>query len=231
MTKATHNGTCQACGRSQAFYRGTVAKHGYQVKGWGFFHGVCRGAENKPLEQEKTITEATIKFLRETYAPQADQYALDLESGKKEPKFYVDKWIQDDPNNKWRGHYEKTQVARADLSEGVVRSQIKAAILNAQSDAKHARAHADGLVRLIADRHGKPLMPISESRLVVGAKVRLFGKKDGVTGTVIKIEDKVASGCGPYMNGKLLLHAFVKDDESDHVYSIPTRSIRQSAIL
>lgn len=37
---ATHNGTCQACGRQHAVNvkSGKLAKHGYTVD-WGFFNG------------------------------------------------------------------------------------------------------------------------------------------------------------------------------------------------
>jgi len=84
---------------------------------------------------------------------------------------------------------------------------------------------------MIKSRHGQPLIPIKDESLAVGDRVQLFGKKDGVTGTVIEIKHQVARGCGPYMNGRVLPHAHVKADNSDHVYQIPTRSIRQAAII
>lgn len=54
MAKATHNGTCQACGRKQAVNAktGLLAKHGYVVD-WGF-HGVCSGAGKLPAEHNLT---------------------------------------------------------------------------------------------------------------------------------------------------------------------------------
>lgn len=54
MAKATHNGTCQACGRKQAVNvkTGLLAKHGYVVD-WGF-HGVCSGAGKRPAENSLT---------------------------------------------------------------------------------------------------------------------------------------------------------------------------------
>ncbi len=50
MTKATHNGECQVCGRRQKLPNGRLSKHGY-TKRWGFFQGVCPGAGNLPYEQ------------------------------------------------------------------------------------------------------------------------------------------------------------------------------------
>lgn len=66
MTKATHNGNCQCCGRLQAVNSKTqrIAKHGYTVD-WGFFNGVCSGAGELPLQLDRTITDKTIKALRD----------------------------------------------------------------------------------------------------------------------------------------------------------------------
>lgn len=51
--KATHTGTCQACGREQKCPKGVIAKHGYTVLGrgnGGFFNGTCKGSGHAPLE-------------------------------------------------------------------------------------------------------------------------------------------------------------------------------------
>jgi hypothetical protein len=58
--KSTHQGHCQACSRIQMLPEGKLAKHGYQVAGFGFFNGICMGSGHLPLEQDKTIVEASI---------------------------------------------------------------------------------------------------------------------------------------------------------------------------
>jgi hypothetical protein len=50
MSKATHIGECQLCGRTQKLPGGFLSQHGYAVK-WQQFHGVCRGAHLLPYEQ------------------------------------------------------------------------------------------------------------------------------------------------------------------------------------
>ena len=50
MKAATHQGTCQACGRTQAVTDGTIHKHGYTVDS-GFFNGTCPAADHLPLQQ------------------------------------------------------------------------------------------------------------------------------------------------------------------------------------
>lgn len=228
MIKATHNGTCQACGRAQAFYKGTVAKHGYTVD-WGHFNGVCAGAEAKPLEQDKTLTEATIKCLLED-AVRCDKRAADLRSGAVVPKFV--RWT-----GKWIGYPAKQEMVECQPHELGFRdqsaqSQIDTAIWKAEGKARSMRSHCKMLEQLIEARHGKPLQPIiGRKEVKAGSRVQLFGKKDGVTGTVQKVDYKVASGVGPYLNGHTMLHAWVKDDASEHVYIVPVRNIRQAAIL
>jgi hypothetical protein len=61
--KATHSGTCQICGARQKLPHGILAKHGYNVK-WGFFSGVCNGADHLPFEQSCDLVEAAIVAAR-----------------------------------------------------------------------------------------------------------------------------------------------------------------------
>lgn len=236
--KHTHLGTCQACGRAQAYQvNGKVAKHGYTVD-WGFFNGVCRGADAKPLEQEKTLTEAIIKLLREQ-ALRHEERAADLRCGIVEPKFT--KQIaachfprrHEDTMNSRNFHRIDVECSRAELSDYDATQQISAAAYRAESTARHERSHADMLVKLIDARHGQELQldPRTSSdrkELKAGARVLIGGKK-GMICEVIKLENKVCSGCGPYMNGKSMLHAFLKRPD-DRVIAIPARTIRQSAI-
>ena len=67
--KHTHKGTCQVCGRVQA-YNGLIAKHGYTVD-YGFFNGVCRGSDRPPLQLEKKLAEEYV----EVYQNGADSRA------------------------------------------------------------------------------------------------------------------------------------------------------------
>ncbi len=50
MSKATHSGTCQCCGRPQKLPGGVLSKHGYTVR-CGFFEGTCQGTGCLPYEQ------------------------------------------------------------------------------------------------------------------------------------------------------------------------------------
>ena len=61
MKKATHEGTCQVCGKLHKLPHG-LSVHGYTVD-FGFFSGVCRGSYGKPFEKShdlisKSITDA-----------------------------------------------------------------------------------------------------------------------------------------------------------------------------
>ncbi len=78
-TKATHNGTCQACGRRHAatlvtynrrrddghFQEVTerwVAKHGYAVI-WNTFQGTCQGSDEQPMEDSHALADKVCEAL------------------------------------------------------------------------------------------------------------------------------------------------------------------------
>jgi hypothetical protein len=226
--KHTHRGSCQACGRVQAHQaNGLIAKHGYTVD-WGFFNGICAGADRKPLEVDKTLTLQIIEQLRNDVAPKADKRAADLTSGAIEPTFYK--------RGKWDGRlckFEEIKCDRADLDVYAAQRFIDAAIHRAKNDAAMARSHAAMLEKLIVARFGQPLIAVDhdarKQSLKVGARVQIGGKK-GWVGEVVEIKNQVARGCGPYMNGKVLLHAFLRSPKGN-IIAIPTRTIRSSAIV
>lgn len=223
--KATHRGTCQVCGRVQAVdpIKSLLAKHGYTVD-WGYFHGVCRGADIKPLEVERRMTDSIIKELREIVAPKADKLAADLRSGAVQPKYYIEKI-----ENKKRVQVE---VTRDQIDDYLAGQFVARAVYGAESEARNARSHASAMEKLIAARFGQPLYPVeaeAKKELKPGARVRIGGKT-GWTGEVIEIKDKVCSGCGPYMNGRTMPHAFLRSPKGN-IIAIPARTIRQSAIL
>lgn len=226
--KSTHRGTCQACGRVQCvtLHTDKLAKHGYTVD-WGHFNGVCAGADVQPLELNKTLTEHIIHDLRENVAPRADKLAADLRSGAVAPKYYRHEF------DKIKRISVRVECRRDELpipQDYNAGQCLSAAIYNAENRAKGARQHADSLEKLIASRHGQPLMPIvSAKTLTVGARV-LIGGKDGVICEVVEIKGQIARGQGPYLNGQFLQHAFCKRDDG-RVFAVPTRSIRQSSIL
>lgn len=60
MPRATHYGTCQACGRRQLLPGGVLAKHGYELS-HGFMNGVCMGAGHLPFEVSCDLIESTIR--------------------------------------------------------------------------------------------------------------------------------------------------------------------------
>jgi len=60
--KATHNGTCQCCGNSQAV-NPNLSNHGYTVD-FGYFHGTCRGANAQPLEESRDLSDQLVLELR-----------------------------------------------------------------------------------------------------------------------------------------------------------------------
>lgn len=221
--KATHRGTCQACGRAQAHFKGTIAQHGYTVD-WGHFNGVCQGAFAQPMEIEITLTQSIIAIANKA-AERSEQLAADLKSGAVAPLYF--KSVYDRVKCK----SIKVEVAKETLMSWEIDQCLSLAVHQAESRARDARYHAKLLTGLIEARHGKALMPIKLERkeIKVGARVQLGGKKGDIF-EVVEVKRMIASGCGPYMNGQLLLHAiFAREDGS--TFAVPTKTIRQSAIV
>ena len=57
--KATHQGTCQVCGRLQKLPHG-LSVHGYTTQ-FGFFSGTCRGTYGKPFEKSHDLISKAIE--------------------------------------------------------------------------------------------------------------------------------------------------------------------------
>lgn len=58
--KATHYGSCQACGCRQKLPGGVLALHGYTTA-WGFFSGICAGSKHLPFEVSCDLIKSTIE--------------------------------------------------------------------------------------------------------------------------------------------------------------------------
>lgn len=67
MTKATHYGTCQACGREHKLPNDRLSKHGYTVT-WNEFWNVCRGEKELPYEKSCDLIEFLIKDVEDQKA-------------------------------------------------------------------------------------------------------------------------------------------------------------------
>ncbi len=57
--KATHQGSCQICGREQKLPKGRLSLHGYTTR-WGFFNGICSGSKELPFEQSIDLIDQRI---------------------------------------------------------------------------------------------------------------------------------------------------------------------------
>lgn len=89
--KATHAGSCQACGRVQKLPGGVLSKHGYTVQ-WNCFNGVCRGTGELPYELSCTLIERFIQYAdsqRNVIQLRVDK----LNSPATEPKAWIHEYI------------------------------------------------------------------------------------------------------------------------------------------
>jgi len=162
MTKATHNGTCQVCGRAHAYNNGTIAKHGYTVRS-NYFQGVCHGSDNAPLEIAKDLTIQTIKQVN---AEAARLNAINPQSIKKVPV-----WVKENKNSfgrfireqvlKTRSEWEltlaiPTSYGRVDGNRTFEEAQ-EDVVSGFKREAKFLIQHGEMLTARILTVHGEPL--------------------------------------------------------------------------
>ena len=157
---ATHNGTCQSCGREQADTRSGLAKHGYSVE-WGFFSGVCSGAHHQPLELDRSRLDWTCEQLAENAARLEAMTLADIETvqirewneqgGKyKNGGYEMNPYTADEFQGKQTSDYYGTPEEKWAKQQEIQLSRI-------HSQAKSQRHHAEMLKDLADKVHGQPL--------------------------------------------------------------------------
>lgn len=154
---ATHNGTCQACGRVQAVgpKTGLLAKHGYTVD-WGFFNGTCPGSDHKPLQHDWELNEQIVQQLRkdaERIAADAEkairkvsvQVGSNLVYGKRVPEYKAF------DREEYEAHFAGKYCTGFDREVEFLRERLR-------RQAKQFRDHASDLEELRHKTFGKPLI-------------------------------------------------------------------------
>ena len=169
MTKATHNGTCQACGRVQAVKaNGRLAKHGYTVE-YGYFNGTCSGSDSLPLEQDTVVNESAIRAIRD-WANQQIMFAdgnietvpvtvRDREQRGfkyKEINMNREQFIERELNK--YSHQEDVELRTSWISEDFDK-KVELVRDNLRRNAEFARKDADNLEALREKTYGNDLIP------------------------------------------------------------------------
>ena len=220
--KHTHRAHCQACGRIQALSKvssGFIAKHGYKVT-FGYFMGVCQGSDRLPLETNRELADATVVAVRE-YADKQEARVEALKAGKEFPLTASTGEMARTPS----GGYKVVMVPFAEASKPQQDRAVAVMIAGVEANVRGLRSHADQIVKLIAEVHGKaPIAVVPESAKPVidaGAVVKVHGKER----TIVKVASRVCQGVGPGLNGQVLPHAFWANEKGD-MFGYPIRLIR-----
>lgn len=154
-TKTQLRGNCQCCGRLQAVMNGRMAKHGYEVKDrgdWGYFEGVCLGANYAPMQTERTVTDRLVVSAREQ-AVELDRRAVQLRAGEIFPAL-ID-------TGRWDSKTRSTVTIPFDQGSAYEKQRaVEAAALQAESQARGARAWAYDMEKLANAVHGQPLQEV-----------------------------------------------------------------------
>lgn len=163
MTKHTHRGHCQACGRLQAVdnVSGLIAKHGYTVD-FHFFNGTCQASDRKPAEHDVTYTHHMITLCN-SEAIDSDMHVVELRAGREVPDTFQ-RWNAEKKvphRTGWRtGGYDELPIAQATADERAKR--INGEILHHEQRAEGLRSHVKFLQSDILPLLGKALRSVAE---------------------------------------------------------------------
>jgi hypothetical protein len=225
MKKATHNGTCQVCGREQALPYGKLSKHGYDVP-FHYFRGTCPGAEFLPLEQSREQADNVAAGLMVTSRSKA-QDAIAVERGEMLPRqadFGFRCMSRD-------GGWQDVAGPFADAPEHQQRQAVRALHWALAQESKECARISEAIVARANAITGKRELKSRDpeaARKVIAAGSRF--KLGGVERVALRVEERMARGVGPYLNGNYMPHVvFLNDAGKEFAY--PVRLIRQAAIL
>jgi hypothetical protein len=112
--KATHAGSCQACGRIQKLPGGSLSKHGY-TRRWGFFEGECPGTDHQPYEQSCALIQHFIKNA-EQQRDAIEAKARELAQPVTQPKAWLSEYVLATWQNRFSS-YKSRQVTLFDSNE------------------------------------------------------------------------------------------------------------------
>lgn len=153
--KTQLRGNCQHCGRDHAVVRGSMSKHGYEVKN-GYFAGICQGDRHEPMQVSRVQTDSIIIAVL-AQSDREDARSNELESGR-ETLGLVRK-----PGEYLRRGEEPTMVEWKDLPVWDARDVLKAAVWNLRNHAKAGRQFANDLGKVADAVHGQPLREVARA--------------------------------------------------------------------
>jgi len=155
-TPSTHTGTCQACGRRQAVHinTGKIAKHGYTTD-YGYFAGVCGGADHLPLELDTAVNIAVVAGMTAFAAEQDAKADADIALVRVEVGPYL-------RNNRGTRYRETKLVDRAEFKTtqpayACFDREVESIRRSLRRTAEMVRADAAMLDGLRDKVHGQPL--------------------------------------------------------------------------
>jgi hypothetical protein len=157
-TEHTHRGTCQACGARQAVDNDSklVAKHGYRVAGFGFFNGVCQGADHVAAEIEVDLTHRIILACQDWERRETKKAAALTARTVVLTEYTESHW-----DRRVSKHITTTHPITADTTKYIVDRTYDRAIGDAESQARNARSHWEALTRCVLPRLGQPLYAVA----------------------------------------------------------------------
>jgi hypothetical protein len=171
-------GNCQCCGRQQAV-NGRMAKHGYTVDG-GWFNGVCTGANHKPMQEDRTVTDKIVSDIRTQVATLLKEVE-ELKAGKLFPEKCGSGLYESAIDEKGRKRRVETQIDFKLANKYNQDRAIEHEVYVRESRARMGTAFAKDLEGVANAVHGTKLVEVKKedapARIVAGEKRTLGNGK------------------------------------------------------
>ena len=180
MAKATHLGTCQACGRGQMLPGGVLSDHGYEIRD-GWRRGSCMGTGHKPYEESTNLIQLSIDRAIASAASKrqraADELAVPMGALECWRKVYHPELSNRSRGSVYLWHKGRVEGERFNLdfvyegkrdslrgagphtAERVAQDGREAYAHSLLASANRSNAYAEAQTRRIADWQPKPLTP------------------------------------------------------------------------
>ena len=192
MNKHTHRGNCQVCGALQAVT--PIAKHGYKVKGFGFFMGTCPGSGFEPLQVSRVKCDEVCASLL-VNAAEHEALVADYQSGARVPDMAMT------DRSEWVNKKRVTKMLPWSEAPDYYRdSTIRQLTHQHAQQARFARFHVRDMQALALKIQGQPLVPVSHKPAPVEIR---SGLQFDLNGTVYTVSGRYGNKWGATCLGSI----------------------------
>lgn len=174
MSNIQLRGNCPCCGNEQAVKPNGMSAHGY-TKDFGYFHGICGGHNQRPMQEQRTVTEDLVAVVLEDIANIKIEVAK-LEEGTITPKLAKSgERVLVESKNSWgetRKRWEAEMIPFADAKDYYQKEAVADLVRERNYRVREGERFVEHIIAVLDKVHGTALIEIDKTpKAVVQVKV------------------------------------------------------------